>query len=200
MDSIIEPWIAIFVIRDSLLTFIIAGPTCWWHTFITFICRSFDLYYSRSYMLMMYIHHSHYQNTSPQLHNGDLLACVDVAEVSTRLSPICCERLVAANAVSVIFRLIRSCNRSLPHMEIIKHSMAILINLAKVRTTHPLQTNRKGSCRKGRVGATRGVVNLQITGERWSEVSSGVHAKITEIQPIRTSIVLFIIWIKQFFV
>jgi hypothetical protein len=58
-------------------------------------------------------------------------ACV-VAEVSTSLSPRCCERLVEAGAEEVIVRLMRSCNRSLPHMEIITYCIAILLNLSKV--------------------------------------------------------------------
>ena len=53
-------------------------------------------------------------------------------EVATRLSSKCCERMVEGNAVNVIFRLIRSCNRSLPHMELIKYSISILLNLSKV--------------------------------------------------------------------
>ena len=55
-----------------------------------------------------------------------------VPDVATRLSWRCCERLVEVNAVGVIYRLILSCNRSLPHMELIKFSVSILLNLAKV--------------------------------------------------------------------
>nr|KAG5712072.1 hypothetical protein BaRGS_020798 [Batillaria attramentaria] len=50
---------------------------------------------------------------------------------------VCCERLVEVNAVGVIFRLIQSCNRSLPHMELIKYSISILLNLAKYEKTTP---------------------------------------------------------------
>ncbi|KAJ8300168.1 hypothetical protein KUTeg_021687 [Tegillarca granosa] len=56
-------------------------------------------------------------------------------DVATRLSPACCERMVEVNAVSVIYRLIRSCNRSQPHMELIKYSVNILLNLAKYDKT-----------------------------------------------------------------
>ncbi|KAK7504479.1 hypothetical protein BaRGS_00004345 [Batillaria attramentaria] len=58
-------------------------------------------------------------------------------DVATRLSAVCCERLVEVNAVGVIFRLIQSCNRSLPHMELIKYSISILLNLAKYEKTTP---------------------------------------------------------------
>ena len=54
-------------------------------------------------------------------------------DVATRLSPACCERMVEVNAVSVIYTLISSCNRSQPHMEIIRLAISILLNLAKVR-------------------------------------------------------------------
>ena len=63
-----------------------------------------------------------------------ILSCLSppVSDVATRLSWLCCERLVEVNAVGVIYRLILSCNRSLPHMELIKFSVSILLNLAKV--------------------------------------------------------------------
>ena len=60
-------------------------------------------------------------------------------ETATRLSPECCERLVESGATVNIFILIRSCNRSIPCMEIIAHSIQILLNLTKVpgsRTVH----------------------------------------------------------------
>ncbi|XP_013394208.1 abnormal spindle-like microcephaly-associated protein homolog [Lingula anatina] len=56
-------------------------------------------------------------------------------DAATRLSSRCCERMVEGNAVGVIYTLIRSCNRSLPHMEIIKYSVNILLNLAKYDKT-----------------------------------------------------------------
>lgn len=57
------------------------------------------------------------------------------SDVATRLSPACCERMVEVNAVGVIYTLISSCNRSQPHMEIIKLAVSILLNLAKVPTS-----------------------------------------------------------------
>lgn len=56
-----------------------------------------------------------------------------LSDVATHLSPACCERMVEVNAVSVIYTLISSCNRSQPHMEIIRLAISILLNLAKVR-------------------------------------------------------------------
>ena len=61
-----------------------------------------------------------------------------LSDVVSRLSARCCERIVAWNAVSVLFRLVRSCNRSLPHMEIINYTVNVLLNLAKVGPPSPL--------------------------------------------------------------
>ena len=65
---------------------------------------------------------------------------VVVVDVATRLSPRCCERLVEVNAVHVVYRLIQSCNRSLPHMELIKYAANVLLNLVKVCITHNIST------------------------------------------------------------
>ncbi|XP_063422495.1 abnormal spindle-like microcephaly-associated protein homolog [Mytilus trossulus] len=56
-------------------------------------------------------------------------------DVATRLSAACCEKFVSVNAVHVIYRLMRGCNRSQPHMELIKYSVSILLNLAKYEKT-----------------------------------------------------------------
>jgi hypothetical protein len=53
-------------------------------------------------------------------------------DVATRLSSACCEKFVSVNAVHVIYRLMKGCNRSQPHMELLKYSVTILLNLAKV--------------------------------------------------------------------
>lgn len=53
-------------------------------------------------------------------------------EVATRLSARCCVQMVQGNAVQVIYRLLRNCNRSVPHMDLIKYSICILLNLSKV--------------------------------------------------------------------
>ncbi|XP_062607577.1 abnormal spindle-like microcephaly-associated protein homolog [Saccostrea cucullata] len=66
-----------------------------------------------------------------------LLEALVHLDVATRLSPACCERLVEVNAVSVIYTLISSCNRSQPHMEVIKMAVSILLNLAKYDRTLP---------------------------------------------------------------
>lgn len=52
-------------------------------------------------------------------------------DVATRLSFECCESVIQDNAHSVIYKIVRFCNRSLPHMEIKRVAFCILSNLAK---------------------------------------------------------------------
>ena len=40
--------------------------------------------------------------------------------------------MVKNGALPVIFKVIKKCNRSLPHLEVIKYSLSILYNVAKV--------------------------------------------------------------------
>ncbi|XP_051551031.1 abnormal spindle-like microcephaly-associated protein homolog isoform X2 [Myxocyprinus asiaticus] len=64
-----------------------------------------------------------------------ILAALKHLETATRLSPECCERLVESGATHTVFTLIRSCNRSVPSMEIITLSIQILLNLSKYNRT-----------------------------------------------------------------
>uniref|UniRef100_A0A9J7YUT6 Assembly factor for spindle microtubules n=1 Tax=Cyprinus carpio carpio TaxID=630221 RepID=A0A9J7YUT6_CYPCA len=64
-----------------------------------------------------------------------ILAALKHLETATRLSPECCERLVESGATHTIFTLIRSCNRSVPSMEIITLSIQVLLNLSKYNRT-----------------------------------------------------------------
>ncbi|XP_076348317.1 abnormal spindle-like microcephaly-associated protein homolog [Tachypleus tridentatus] len=64
-----------------------------------------------------------------------ILSALMHLDVVTRLSASCCEKIAEGSAVEILFQLIRSCNRSLPHMELIKYSTNILLNLAKYDKT-----------------------------------------------------------------
>ncbi|KAG1928362.1 abnormal spindle-like microcephaly-associated protein [Pimephales promelas] len=64
-----------------------------------------------------------------------ILAALRHLETATRLSPECCERLVESGVTHTIFTLMRSCNRSLPSMEIITLSIQVLLNLSKYNRT-----------------------------------------------------------------
>ena len=45
---------------------------------------------------------------------------------------MCCQQVVKDGALPVIFKVIKKCNRSLPHLEVIKYSISILFNVGKV--------------------------------------------------------------------
>ncbi|XP_075689489.1 abnormal spindle-like microcephaly-associated protein [Rhinoderma darwinii] len=64
-----------------------------------------------------------------------ILAALQHLEVATRLSSVCCENMAQSGAVKSIFTLIRSCNRSIPCMEVIKLSIQVLLNLSKYERT-----------------------------------------------------------------
>ncbi|KAG0053427.1 hypothetical protein BGZ83_001141 [Gryganskiella cystojenkinii] len=59
-----------------------------------------------------------------------LKACYHL-DVVTRLSKNSCQRLVEHNVINIIFQLIKSCNRSQPHMEVLKHGLNIIENLSR---------------------------------------------------------------------
>uniref|UniRef100_A0A674A7Z8 Assembly factor for spindle microtubules n=1 Tax=Salmo trutta TaxID=8032 RepID=A0A674A7Z8_SALTR len=68
-------------------------------------------------------------------HFSYILEALKNLETATRLSPECCERLVTSGATLVIFTLIRSCNRSVPSMEVITYAIQVLLNLSKYDKT-----------------------------------------------------------------
>ncbi|OZJ04126.1 hypothetical protein BZG36_02821 [Bifiguratus adelaidae] len=63
-----------------------------------------------------------------------LKACSHL-EVVSRLSMICCRRLIDHGCVPIIFALVQSCNRSKPHMEVLKYAVHILENLGNHKET-----------------------------------------------------------------
>uniref|UniRef100_A0A6J0SHN4 Abnormal spindle-like microcephaly-associated protein isoform X1 n=1 Tax=Pogona vitticeps TaxID=103695 RepID=A0A6J0SHN4_9SAUR len=68
-------------------------------------------------------------------HFSYILAALKELEVVTRLSPVCCESISQTEAVCTIFTLIRSCNRSVPCMDVITYSVQVLLNLSKYERT-----------------------------------------------------------------
>ncbi|XP_057171375.1 abnormal spindle-like microcephaly-associated protein isoform X4 [Ursus arctos] len=68
-------------------------------------------------------------------HLSAILEALKHLEVVTRLSPLCCENMAQSGAVSKIFVLIRSCNRSVPCMEVIRYAVQVLLNVAKYEKT-----------------------------------------------------------------
>jgi hypothetical protein len=63
-----------------------------------------------------------------------MLALNDLDKV-TRLSRECCEFFGAERAPDTLYAFINSCNRSVPHMDLVKLCIRILINLAKHKRT-----------------------------------------------------------------
>ncbi|XP_008069353.1 abnormal spindle-like microcephaly-associated protein [Carlito syrichta] len=68
-------------------------------------------------------------------HLSAILEALKHLEVVTRLSPLCCENMAQSEAISKIFVLIRSCNRSVPCMEVIRYAVQVLLNVAKYEKT-----------------------------------------------------------------
>lgn len=68
-------------------------------------------------------------------HLSYILAALQHLEVATRLSSVCCVSMAQSGAVKTIFTLIRSCNRSIPCMEVIKLAIQVLLNLSKYEGT-----------------------------------------------------------------
>ncbi|XP_062437517.1 abnormal spindle-like microcephaly-associated protein [Rhea pennata] len=68
-------------------------------------------------------------------HLSYILAALKHLEVVTRLSPLCCENMAQSKAIFTIFVLIRSCNRSVPCMDVIRYSIQVLLNVSKYERT-----------------------------------------------------------------
>ncbi|KAL2771103.1 abnormal spindle-like microcephaly-associated protein isoform 1 [Daubentonia madagascariensis] len=68
-------------------------------------------------------------------HFSAILEALKHLEVVTRLSPLCCENMAQSGAICKIFVLIRSCNRSVPCMEVIRYAVQVLLNVAKYEKT-----------------------------------------------------------------
>uniref|UniRef100_A0A803VM67 Assembly factor for spindle microtubules n=1 Tax=Ficedula albicollis TaxID=59894 RepID=A0A803VM67_FICAL len=68
-------------------------------------------------------------------HLSYILAALKHLEVATRLSPVCCENMAQSRAIFSIFVLIRSCNRSVPCMDVITYSVQVLLNVSKYERT-----------------------------------------------------------------
>ena len=63
-----------------------------------------------------------------------------ISDISTRLSSVCCDKLISegSQCLHILLKLIKGCNRSVPHMVVISSSLDILINLAKYNKARAL--------------------------------------------------------------
>lgn len=61
---------------------------------------------------------------------SEIMEAVRTLEVTTRWSAECSRQLVRANATNILFTLIRTCNRSRPHVEVLKVVLIVLVNVS----------------------------------------------------------------------
>jgi hypothetical protein len=62
---------------------------------------------------------------------AEIMAAICTLEIATRLSQVCCESFAEADAPNILFSLIRTCNRSLPHVELLHHILLTMSNVAQ---------------------------------------------------------------------
>lgn len=63
-----------------------------------------------------------------------IMALIDMHRV-TGLSPECCLIFTREGAIDILYNFIQNCNRSVPHMDLIKFCLQIFINLSKYSQT-----------------------------------------------------------------
>lgn len=63
-----------------------------------------------------------------------IIALIDLEKV-TRLSPECCSQFTREGAHDILYTFMQNCNRSVPHMDLVKICLQIFINLAKYTET-----------------------------------------------------------------
>ena len=62
---------------------------------------------------------------------AEIMRATCTLEVSSRFSERCCEAFSAAGAPEILFKLIRTCNRSLPHIELLQYVLMTIGNVAR---------------------------------------------------------------------
>ena len=62
---------------------------------------------------------------------GHMKVALEHLETVTRLSAVCCRRVVDEGAVPVLYTLMSQCNRSVPHMDVITYCLNVLLNAAQ---------------------------------------------------------------------
>jgi abnormal spindle-like microcephaly-associated protein len=61
---------------------------------------------------------------------AEIMNAVSTLETSTRLSRNCCIAFAECKAPEIVYSLIRTCNRSLPHVELLHYVLLTLMNVA----------------------------------------------------------------------
>jgi abnormal spindle-like microcephaly-associated protein len=68
---------------------------------------------------------------------SEIMEAVKILEASTRLSVVCCEVFTKANAGLILLEVVRKCNRSVPHVELVHCILLTLDNVAQHRDFLP---------------------------------------------------------------
>ena len=61
----------------------------------------------------------------------DVLCAVKALEHTTQTSSECCEIFASTHSPTTLFSLIRACNRSAPHQELLKGALVVLLNVSR---------------------------------------------------------------------
>lgn len=72
---------------------------------------------------------------------SEIMHAICLLELATRYSEACCIAFTKAGAADILFPIIRSCNRSLPHLEILHFVLLTLSNVAKFNSLLPSITS-----------------------------------------------------------
>lgn len=75
---------------------------------------------------------------------SQVLSSICTLEVATRHSPVCCALFVDAGAPAILFELIHSCNRSLPHAEILHAVLQSFRNISRYDSLFPSLASETG--------------------------------------------------------
>jgi abnormal spindle-like microcephaly-associated protein len=66
-----------------------------------------------------------------------LLQACQTLELSTSVSSRCASAFAECGASTILFSLIRSCNRSKPHQELLKHALVVVLHVARHESLAP---------------------------------------------------------------
>ncbi|XP_045431978.1 abnormal spindle-like microcephaly-associated protein isoform X2 [Pipistrellus kuhlii] len=107
-------------------------------------------------------------------HLSAVLEALRHLEVATRLSPRCCEDMAQSGALRQLFLLIRSCNRSVPCMEVVSYAVQVLLHVAKYE-----RTAAAVSAVDGCVDTLLGLLRMyrEKPGDRLADKSGGIFTR-----------------------
>ena len=68
---------------------------------------------------------------------SEIMSALRTLELATRLSYVCCEAFVSAQAPTILFSFATTCNRSVPHTEVIQCTLTTMLNVTQYRCFLP---------------------------------------------------------------